>query len=139
MVGVIGENGGRAVKLFGQHRPGEQMRPGCAAKRPQHVRITAFFIAVPVRSAQHKARFAHAIIAPSIEQVRDIARRKVFALLVEQNRPAVLRRARGFAACLGQFTDFERPSNAAAVARNQLAFGRAAYFAACNNMQLDGL
>ena len=74
MVGVIGDDSGRPVKLLGQHGPGQQMRPSRAAHCPQMVGFGALGSAMTIGRAQHKTRLLHAGVAPFAEQARQFLR-----------------------------------------------------------------
>ena len=67
MIGVVGEDAGRAEQLLGQHRPRQQVRPGRRPERQQQVGLAAHLFVVAVGGADQEARLALAAVAPAFE------------------------------------------------------------------------
>ena len=56
------------VKLLHQHRPRQHMRPGGRAEGEQQVCSGTLGITMPVRRAEHEARFTHAFVTPAPQE-----------------------------------------------------------------------
>ena len=64
MIGVTHDYRRGAVELFGQHRARQQMRPRRLAEGEQQIGRAAIVIGMAIGSADHKAAFAHPVVAP---------------------------------------------------------------------------
>lgn len=84
MIGVIGKDGACPPQLFGQHRPGHQMRPGGLAKGDRQIGTGFFFGCQSIGGTDQEADFPDPLIAP------------VTNLIGKRNRPHL---AAGFVQC----------------------------------------
>ena len=95
MIGVVGKDARRAPQLFGEHRAGEQMRPGRAAERREagrRSRARHRRSRRPRRSGSgSRARLRRA----SAQPVGEGARAEHLAVFVEQHDPGLAVDARG--------------------------------------------
>ena len=94
MIGMVGKDARRAEQLLGEHRPGEQMRPGRPAEGEEQVGAGALGIVEAVGAADQEARLAPAVVAPAFEPPGEGERAELLAFLVEQDGDAVLGRRR---------------------------------------------
>ena len=98
-----------------------------------------FRIRMPVRCAEHEARLAHALVTPSLKQMREVLRRHRLAALVEQHVAERRKRLGDLArAGIGPLGEFDRPGQALGIAIDQLALRRAADFPARDDVKENG-
>jgi len=135
MIGVTGNDGRSAVELLRQHGASKQMRPGRLAEGEQQVGLAALVFGMPVGGAQYEAAFAHTVVPPASENVRQILGREIFPALIEQD--GLVRRLRlgNAAPGFGQFGEFHRPCQPLLIARDKFSLGRARNFSASDDMK----
>ena len=90
---------------------------------------------MPVGGAQYEAAFAHTVVPPASENVRQIFGREIFPALIEQD--GLVRRLRlgNAAPGFGQFGEFHRPCQPLLIACHQLRLWRARNFPASDDMK----
>ena len=135
---MAGKNAGRAEELLQQHRPSEQVRPGCRAEREQEIGLLARSLAVAVGGADHEARFANAAVTPAFELAGESFGCQLPAALVEQDGAARRLRVRNAPARVGQLGQLERPGDAPGITLDQLRLGRTGDLSAGNDVEEHG-
>ena len=97
------------------------MRPGRLAEGEQQVGLAALVFRMPVGGAQYEAAFAHTVVPPAAENVRQILGRDIFPALIEQD--SLVRRLRlgNAAPGFGQFGEFDRPCQPLLIARDKFS------------------
>src|SRR4051812_49586499 len=92
MIGVVRKDRSGAPQLLGEHRPGEEVRPGGAAEGEEEVGRGALRFAEAVGAADQEARLAPAFVAPALEAAGEIEAGERLAFLVEEDGDGVLGR-----------------------------------------------
>src|SRR4051794_34742516 len=82
MIGVVRKDGGGAPQLFGEHRAGEEVRPGRLAEGQEEVGRGALGLLEAVGAADHEPGLAPAIVAPVLEPAGEFEGAERLALLV---------------------------------------------------------
>jgi hypothetical protein len=79
MIGVVRKDGGGAEQLLGEHRPGEEVRPGRLAEGEQEIGAAALLVAEAVGAADQETRLAPAAVAPGLQLLRECEGRELLA------------------------------------------------------------
>ena len=135
MIGVLGNDRCSAEQLFGQHSASHQMWPCRFAKGDKLVSARPLDIAKAVGSANQEARFAYAVIAPTLEQSRQFHRTEQLAFFIQDDRFVRTIGNGQFAAPVGQLAELCRPAYSLHIAFDQFSFRRLADFATRDDMQ----
>ncbi len=111
------------------------MRPSRLAEGEQQVGLAALVFGMPVGGAQYEAAFAHTVVPPASENVRQIFGWEIFPALIEKDGLVRCLRLGNAAPGFGQFGEFHRPCQPLLIACDKFSLGRARNFSASDDMK----
>jgi len=137
MIGVVGKDRTCPPKLFGEHRPGHQMRPGRLAERYRQVRAAPFFGRQAIGSTDQKANFANALILPVADLLRQFDGAELFAGFIQRDDFGCRGKGRDLAASIGKLGQTNGPADALDITIDKLGLWSAADFPAGDNVKRE--
>ena len=96
--------------MLGEHRPGQQMRPGRSAEGQEEIGALPLLLIVAVSRTDQESHLPLAAVAPAFEEGGELTRRQSLAALVENHRNGIgSGGGRVLAATIRKLGNFGRP------------------------------
>ena len=114
------------------------MRPGGLTKGEKQIRLSALLLTMSISGAEHEARLAHAVIAPTAQDFSQFFGGQIPAAFVQQHGFAGGLRIGNPAPGFRKLGQFYRPGEPLFIARDQLCLGRTGDLATSDYVKKDG-